>query len=71
MSKKLVSADINSLRAYKQLDQYEKLQKAALVISKRMLKAAGKVTPTELGVASVLCLELSLLLIEEANRAAK
>jgi hypothetical protein len=61
MTNNMLEMNIKELSAYQQLPD-DDLQKKAVVISKKMLKAAGKITPTELGAASALCLELALFI---------
>lgn len=63
----LISKDIETLRAFKQLEGYPDLQKDAVAISMKMLKAAGRVSPTQLGAAAALCLELALFVKHEGK----
>jgi hypothetical protein len=60
MINNMIEKNIKELRAYQQLP--DELRNNAVKISGKMLKAAGKITPTELGAASALCLELALFL---------
>ena len=59
---KMKEGNIEELRTYKSLHN-EEFRNKAIVISGKMLKAAGKITPRELGAASALCLEMALLLL--------
>ena len=58
INEEIKTIDATKLRAYNVLP--ENLKKDAVKRSERMLIAAGKCTPTELGAAACLCVELAL-----------
>lgn len=56
-----LNSDFKILPRYKRIPT-EDLKESAVICAQKMLKSAGEMTPDELGLGAVLCLELAIFL---------